>query len=172
MAIEKQIFREAMAHLGAAVNVITTNGPAGMCGYTATAVCSVTDEPPTLLVCLNRGSEMYPVFRENGVLAVNVLTGNQQFLSTRFAGFDGVPMDRRFEDEQWRRTPQGLPVREDALTVFDCRIASVLEHGTHAVFFCEIRDIALNRDEDGLVYWRRRYHRLPRHDTQETVHDR
>ena len=51
---DKASFRDAMAHVGAAVNIITTDGPAGRAGFTASAVCSVTDTPPTLLVCLNR----------------------------------------------------------------------------------------------------------------------
>ena len=60
MAVEKQAYREAMARLGAAVNVITSNGPAGRAGFTASAVCSVTDSPPTLLVCANRTNDSYP----------------------------------------------------------------------------------------------------------------
>lgn len=55
---DKQSFRDAMAQVGAAVNIITTDGPAGRAGFTASAVCSVTDEPPTLLVCLNRSASV------------------------------------------------------------------------------------------------------------------
>jgi hypothetical protein len=62
-----------MSRLGAAVNIVTTDGPAGRAGFTASAVCSVTDEPPTLLVCLNRTASVYPAFEANGVLCVNVL---------------------------------------------------------------------------------------------------
>ena len=59
---DKQTFRDAMACVGAAVNIITTDGPAGLAGFTASAVCSVTDSPPTLLVCLNRGASVWPTF--------------------------------------------------------------------------------------------------------------
>ncbi len=62
-------FRNAMARLGAAANVITSNGPAGRCGITATAVCSVSDTPPTLLVCLNRSSAMNQVFKRMAICA-------------------------------------------------------------------------------------------------------
>ncbi len=55
---DKASFRDAMAHVGAAVNIITTDGPAGRAGFTASAVCSVTDTPPTLLVCLNRSASV------------------------------------------------------------------------------------------------------------------
>ena len=66
-------FREAMAQLGAAVHVVTTNGPAGRGGVTATAVVSVSDQPATLLVCLNRRSQIAPILGENHVLCVNTL---------------------------------------------------------------------------------------------------
>ena len=66
-------FRDAMASLSAAVNIITTEGDAGRCGITATAVCPVTDTPPSLMVCINANSAMNPVFQGNGKLCVNVL---------------------------------------------------------------------------------------------------
>jgi flavin reductase len=73
LTVEPTIFREAMSRLGAAVHIITTAGGAGKAGATATAVCSVTDSPPTLLVCLNRRSQTNPVVLENGVFCVNTL---------------------------------------------------------------------------------------------------
>jgi flavin reductase len=64
MAVEKQAYREAMARLGAAVNVITTDGPGGRAGFTTSAVCSVTGTPLTLLVCANRANPpMIPLRR-------------------------------------------------------------------------------------------------------------
>ena len=78
MPVEKQAYREAMARLGAAVNVITTDGPGGRAGFTASAVTSVTDTPPTLLVCANRANDSYPAMKENGVLCVNTLTPAQE----------------------------------------------------------------------------------------------
>ncbi|MFX4497561.1 flavin reductase, partial [Acinetobacter baumannii] len=82
----QQAFRNAMADLSAAVNVITSNGPAGRCGLTATAVCSVTDSPPTLMLCINRNSEMNTVFKANGRLCVNVLSGEHEEVARHFAG--------------------------------------------------------------------------------------
>ena len=65
--VDQQIFRQGMSNLGAAVNVITTQGDAGQAGFTASAVCSVTDTPPTLLVCLNRSASVYEIFKNNKV---------------------------------------------------------------------------------------------------------
>ena len=66
--IDVNLFRDGMARLGSAVAIIATNGPAGRHGFTASAVCSVTDTPPTLLVCINRSVSSYAAFQENGVL--------------------------------------------------------------------------------------------------------
>jgi hypothetical protein len=63
-------FKNAMSMLSAAVNVVTTDGPAGRHGFTASAVCSVTDNPPTLLVCMNTASRSYENFVQNKVLAL------------------------------------------------------------------------------------------------------
>ncbi|HEA8405696.1 flavin reductase [Escherichia coli] len=73
-------FRDAMASLSAAVNIITTEGDAGQCGITATAVCSITDTPPSLMVCINANSAMNPVFQGNGKLCVNVLNHEQELM--------------------------------------------------------------------------------------------
>ena len=74
--IAQQDFRDAMAGLAAAVNVITTDGPHGRFGFTATAVCSVTDSPPTLLVCLNRSASVHPALTAHATLCINTLTAN------------------------------------------------------------------------------------------------
>ena len=73
-----EMFREAMSRLGAAVHIITTSGPAGRAGFTATAVASVSDTPPTVLVCLNRKSQITPVMRENKVFCVNTLGSSEE----------------------------------------------------------------------------------------------
>jgi flavin reductase len=84
--VSKTDFRQAMSRLGAAVNVITTAGVAGKAGFTASAVCSVTDEPPTLLVCLNRNASVYHAVKQNGVLCVNTLGAGHQHISDLFGG--------------------------------------------------------------------------------------
>lgn len=151
-------FREGMSRLGAAVNLITTDGQAGRHGMTATAVCSVTDSPPTLLVCVNQRTKSHDMFVENGVLCVNVLTGEHEELSGRFARFSE---EDRFAYGTWERAITGAPVLANALAVFDCRIVDRLNRGTHSVFICEV-DVTLNGNaEDGLVWFGRTYHRLP-----------
>ena len=92
--VEPGAFREAMSRLGAAVHVITTAGPGGKAGATATAVCSVSDAPPTLLMCLNRRSQTNPVVVENGVFCVNTLGDGGAEIADIFAGRTGVQRQR------------------------------------------------------------------------------
>src|SRR5262252_6977918 len=81
-------FRTGLSLLPGGVTVITTDGPAGIAGFTASAVCSVTDSPPTVLVCMNRSSYAHQFFASNGVLCVSVLSAGQQPLSAMFANRD------------------------------------------------------------------------------------
>ena len=154
--VPKGDYRDAMARLGAAVHVITTDGPGGRAGFTASAVCSVTDEPPTLLVCLNRSASCYPAFQANGVLCVNALAPGQQALSGLFGG--KTPMQERFAAGVWQRKLTGAPVLEDAAVSFDCRVSRVTRVGTHDVLFCEAVAIAIGGTAHGLIYFDRRYH--------------
>src|ERR1044072_7854581 len=107
--VEPAVFREAMSRLGAAVHVITTAGPGGKAGTTATAVCSVSDAPPTLLVCLNRRSQTNPLVVENGVFCVNTLGHDGADIADVFAGRTGVAGGDRFASGEWRTLSTGSP---------------------------------------------------------------
>ena len=159
MAVSREEFRDAMARLGAAVNVVTTDGPAGRAGFTASAVCSVTDDPPTLLVCLNRASRNNALFKANGVLCVNTLASGRAALSDAFAGKGGLDSAGRFALARWSVLATGAPVLEEAaVVVFDCRITEVLEKGTHSVLFAEISAIRQGEPGGALIYYGRDYH--------------
>jgi flavin reductase len=156
--VPKQDYRDAMARLGAAVSIITTDGPGGRAGFTASAVCSVTDEPPTLLVCLNRSASVYDAFRANGVVAVNVLGHGQQTLSNLFGGKN--PLDERFAAGHWHQQVTGAPALDDALVAFDCRVVDTSQVGSHAILVCEVLAIRSGEPGQGLMYFERAYHPL------------
>ena len=158
-APSKDEFRQAMSRLGAAVNIITTDGPGGRAGFTASAVCSVTDTPPTLLVCLNRNASVYPAVDANGVLCVNALGAGHQAMSNLFGG--KTPMDERFAASQWQTLVTGAPLLDHAAVSFDCRIASRSSVGTHEVLFCEVLAVRVGEASHGLMYFDRNYHELP-----------
>lgn len=158
MPVDSCEFRNAMARLGAAVNVVTTDGVAGRSGFTASAVCSVTDAPPTLLVCLNRSSRAYALSKANGVFCVNTLAAGQRALSDAFAGRGDLDVPARFALARWGSLATGSPVLEDAVVSFDCRIVDIIEKGTHSVIFAEIEAIRAGRDSAALIWFARDYH--------------
>jgi flavin reductase len=161
MQIDRTAFRNIMARVGAAVSVVTTDGAAGRCGFTCTAVCSVTDDPATILVCLNRSSLMNAAFKSNAVFCVNVLGAGQEDLSATFAGQAGISMANRFAQDRWDTLATGAPALRDAVGALDCTISEIKECGTHTILFGRVVSVRLDALRDSLVYFNRQYHALP-----------
>lgn len=158
--VEPQLYRNAMSHYAGAVQLATTNGPAGKRGLTLTAACSVSDNPATVLICLQKAHDTNRLFMENGVFALNTLAARHQPLSDAFSGRLTLTQEERFALGEWDVLATGAPVLRDALAVFDCRITSVQDHSTHHVVFGEVLALASNPDAQALVYLNRRYHAL------------
>lgn len=152
----KQSYRNAMARLGAAVNIVTTDGAGGLAGFAATAVCSVSDSPPTMLVCLNRKSSAYQAVTTNGVVCVNILESRHQELSQLFGG--KTLMSERFVGDHWDYSEDFGPRLTTALASFDCRIKSVVNGETHDILLCEVINVTNNDGGHALIYYSRAYH--------------
>jgi flavin reductase len=159
MPVDRQTYRDAMARLGAAVNIVTTANQTGRHGFTASAVCSVTDDPATLLVCMNRTSRSRAQFALGDPLCVNVLATHQQPVSVAFASREA--MAERFESAHWTVLAPGAPVLDAAIASFDCVISEISEVGTHSVLFCAVQAVRLGEPAGGLIYFGRDYHALP-----------
>jgi flavin reductase len=158
--VSRTEFRNAMARVCAPVNVITTDGPAGRGGFTATAMCSVTDEPPTLLVCMNAKSAQAEMFLSNKVFCVNVLPSERKDLAAGFAG--GVAdMKSRFDAAEWYAIRSGLPALRGAIVSFACEISDMHRVGTHNVLIGIVVDIRQRADGNALLYFDRHYVHVP-----------
>jgi flavin reductase (DIM6/NTAB) family NADH-FMN oxidoreductase RutF len=155
--VEPALFREGMSHVVSAVHVITTGGPAGRAGFTATAVSSVSDAPATLLVCMNAGSSSAAHLAQNGLFAVNTLASTQQAVAEAFSGRTGLSGEARFDAGAWTMDDDGLPVLGGAVAVFRCRLTDVHRVATHLVLFGEVYAVTPGRDEHGLAYLRRHF---------------
>lgn len=153
--VDQHTFRQGMANLAAAVNVITTDGVAGQAGFTASAVCSVSDSPPTLLVCLNRSSSVFEIFQRNKVLCVNTLAAHQVQLSNVFGG--KTPMIERFAHGRWGRLNTLAPVLRDALVSFDCHVVQSMSVGSHDILICQVQAIQQQGGQNALMYFNRNY---------------
>jgi len=158
----QQDFRSAMAHLPAAVNIVTTDGPHGRVGITVSAVCSVTDSPPTVLVCVNTKSATHDIFNDNGQICINVLSGDHEELARHFSGSTKVPMAERFGWDIWeeRTGASSVPVLQDALVKIVGRISDRTVQGSHSVIFVQVERIEVQEEADSLVYFNRQFHRV------------
>ena len=158
--IDTKAFREAMSRLGAAVHVVTTAGPAGTGGVTMTAVASVTDVPPTLLICLHRQSSLNEILKLNGVFCVSTLPAGAVHLADAFAGRTGHEQHERFGLGAWSAIASGAPALETARVAIDCRVTQVSEVGTHSVIFGAVIGLRFGEAGGALVYLDRGYHAL------------
>lgn len=127
-------FRTGMRRLTGGVTIITSLDTQGRrCGLTATAVCSLSTEPPSLIACVNRSSSVAAVVEGARVFAVNVLSQEQQDVAEVFAGRSGLTREDRFAAGDWTAHATGAPVLEGTSVSFECELAEFREFGTHLI---------------------------------------
>lgn len=153
-------YREAMSHFAGAVTIVATDGPAGRRGVTASAVVSASDNPPTLMICLNRNREENRWFGANGCFAVNVLNGDHVELARAFAGEGHLPMAARFALGEWDRLKTGAPVLKQSRVSLDCVVRDIRTVHTHDVLFGEVVATSAPNAGRALAYLERGYHSI------------
>jgi flavin reductase (DIM6/NTAB) family NADH-FMN oxidoreductase RutF len=153
VAVDARRFKEIMAQLATAVTVVTVMDRQGRpMGMTASAVCSLSLEPPMLLVCVDRAAGIHDALVRSPFFAVNVLAREQEQLAVRFARRD---LDH-FDGIDWDVGPAGLAVLRGSLAQLECRRAEVFPAGDHAIV-TGVVEWAQTRDRAPLCYFRARY---------------
>lgn len=154
--------RYGMRHFAVGVSIITAQDGECRAGLTATAVCSVTADPPRLVVFVNKNVVASQIIRASGAICVNVLAGEQEPVAKAFAGMlEGVHGEARFEHGQWGELVTGAPVLAGALANFDCRVIKVFDESTHHAFLCEVLATRERNDGEALIYLNSAFHRIP-----------
>ncbi|MGL4636796.1 MAG: flavin reductase family protein [Beijerinckiaceae bacterium] len=159
-AVSGNDFREAMSQVAGAVHIITTNGDGGLAGATATAVTSVSDTPPSLLVCLNQNSSTLAAIRSNKTFGINILSDQHLDLANRFAGQTGVQGAERFEQSAGWQNLQSVPVLAGALATFTCSLADMKTVGSHMIIIGTVEKVSVHAGGAPLLYHRRGYKTL------------
>lgn len=164
----REEFVAAMGNAATAVTVVATAGPAGRFAQTVSAMCSVSADPPSILVCVNRRSPLVEAVRRNGVFTVNVLGVGQAHVSDTFAGrpATGEPYD--FGCARWRTLHTGAPVLEDATAAFDCRLTAATHSGSHLILVGAVVTSS-STSQAPLLYHARAYGRHDPIDPQQGV---
>jgi flavin reductase len=158
--VDSTTYREAMSHVAGAVHIVATQGEAGLAGFTATAFASVSDNPPTVLVCVNRAGRSASLLRANGGFSVNTLAAPDRDLADIFAGRTVLQGENRFQKGLWHCSPAHHPMLGSALVSVSCTLTDIREISTHDVVIGLVNTILFGADQPALVYQGRHYHVL------------
>jgi flavin reductase (DIM6/NTAB) family NADH-FMN oxidoreductase RutF len=150
-------FRDAMRQLASGVCVVTSGSGPDNIALTAASVSSLSSDPPTLLVCVNRTSLTYRVLKSCGAFAVNVLAADQREIADRFAGGSRLTRADRFRDGLCRVLPGGVAYLAGSVAVFDCEADERIEKHTHAIVIGRVKRVLVGDGSGALVRWRGAY---------------
>ena len=157
--IAPQDYIAAVAQHVSSVCVITTECEGQRYGLTATAVSSVTADPPRLMTCINRSGTTHDAIIKAGRFCVNVLSEDQDMIAMVFAGMGGA-VDDRFAVGRWTKLKTGAPVLEGASASFDCRMSEVMEQSSHSVIFGDVLAEQHQPGQDTILYGQRRFRQM------------
>lgn len=143
-------FKMAMRQLASPVGVITARNGNIRNGLTATAICSVSTEPPTMLVCVNRNASAEAIIAARGAFAINMLTDEQHNIARLFSTSKLSP-DERFAGATWSEMVTGSPVLEGAVAAFDCIVEDCIPSGSHNLYIGRVVGVT-SVDHDVLLY--------------------
>jgi flavin reductase (DIM6/NTAB) family NADH-FMN oxidoreductase RutF len=155
--ISSDDFRGAMRHLTGGVSVITVGRSEDITGMTVTSVASLSVDPPTLIVSINRESSSWPILKRQGFFGVNILAADQLDVAERFTGKGGLKGADRFAGAQWNKRISGVPLLVGALAAIDCEVEEIVERHSHAIVIGRVLDIQSSGHTAALAYWQGRY---------------
>ena len=156
MSISKEEFRRALSRFASGVTVVTTKDNDGkLYGITVSAFCSVSLEPPLVLVCIEKAAGSHHAFEQSGAFVVNILREDQHLISNHFASHS----DDKFSGISYRSGIEDLPVLEDVLSNLECRLRYSHEGGDHTIFVGAIERSTIT-DGNPLIYFHGNYRKL------------
>ncbi|MBX3598833.1 MAG: flavin reductase family protein [Rhizobiaceae bacterium] len=154
---EGTLFRAAMRHPTNAVTVVASEFAGERVGVTATAVCSLSDSPPSILACINRKSSALAIIQDSNSFSVNFLASNQVKIAEIFGGRTPLRGEDRFRTAPWTTLKTGAPILSNGLVSFDCQLDQIIEHSTHLILIGNVVDAIKQSDLTGLTYGRGSY---------------
>lgn len=136
--IGSDMFRQIMREVASPVAVVAAGEPGNRSGLTATAICSVSDDPPTVLVCVNQNAIAHGSIIESGCFSINFLSSDQEAIAVRFSGVNRIYGDERFALGNWEQGETGAPLLRDAICTLECQLVGHQAVATHTVFVGEL----------------------------------
>ncbi|HEY0972733.1 MAG TPA: flavin reductase family protein [Gemmatimonadales bacterium] len=158
MTIDPDSFRATLGRFASGVTVVTTRSDDGRDhGMTVSAFCSLSLEPPLVLVCVARDASLHSLLQPGRALAVNILAAGQEALSRRFSG----PDPNRFDGIGFTRGRTGAAILDDTLAYLDCHVERLADGGDHTICICRVESATVRPDRP-LLYYRGGYAQLER----------
>src|SRR3954452_22526222 len=146
-------FRGAMRLLTGGASVITAGRGRDITGMTVTSVASLSVDPPTLIVSINRDASSFPLIRRYGAFGVNMLNADQLDVAERFAGKGGLKGADRFAGAPWVTALSGVPLLVDALSAVDCEVEEIVERHSHGIVIGRVKSVRNSIRNAALAYW-------------------
>lgn len=150
-------FRKYMRCFPAAVSVVTTSHKGQRYGLTASAITSLSLEPPCILVCVNKDSQSHDMIKQSKLFCMNLLHVGQSKLSNQFGGIDIDETDNPFDYADFDQLKTGAPAMTDALMNLDCVLKEFQTMSTHTIFIGEVVEARKNNDYEPLLYLNKAY---------------
>ena len=156
MPASPEDFRSALSQFASGVTVVTTRDAHGKKhGITVSAFCSVSLEPPMVLICIEKSTGSHYAFGESGAFVVNILASSQSDVSEHFAS----RVDEKFGDVGHSLNEDGVPVLTDAIATLRCTLRHSLDGGDHSIFVGLVETVEV-KGGSPLIYFDRGYHEL------------
>jgi len=163
VSIESAEFRRVLGHFASGVTVITTQHQGQLHGTTVSSFCSLSLDPPQILVCLDRQATIHDLISASEIFGVNVLAEHGETTSRHFAR----RLSDKFSGISYRLGQLGVPLLEDALATLECRVVACHPGGDHSIFIGEVVSISAHQHAYPLLFFRSKYNRL--HNTTITL---
>jgi len=158
LLVSVDLFKSAMRRWASGVSILTTQREGGILGITVSAFCSVSLDPPLVLVCIDRKARSHALIEKQRVFAVNILKVGQERLSELAAGHSGEH-GNWLEGEAYRKAETGAPILSDCLAWVDCSLEAVYDGGDHTIFLGRVQ-AAGHSEGRPLLYYDGAYHKL------------
>ncbi len=156
MPVSSADFRSALSRFASGVTVVTTkDASAKLFGITVSAFCSVSLDPPLVLICIEKTTGSHHAFEQSGRFTVNILASNDGAISDHFASL----VEDKFAGIEHAVDEHGIPVLQSSLATLQCKLFKTLDGGDHSIFIGEVEHVIV-RDADPLIYYKGGYRQI------------
>ena len=156
MPASPEEFRSALSQFASGVTVVTTRDANGKRhGITVSSFCSVSLQPPMVLICIEKTTGSHYAFGESGAFVVNILAASQSDVSEHFAS----RLDEKFGDVEHTLNEDGVPELTDAIATLRCSLRHSLDGGDHSIFVGLVESVSVAGGKP-LIYFDHDYHQI------------